>query len=511
VLDQLHRATIISLIGGFLLGGALVPGAHASAAQTIGPSPSSRATRPAPPTPTETRQIRWKPCADSDSAECGTLTLPVDWNHPSGRSFELALARRSATGDPPERIGSLIFGPGGPGDSGVDRVVDGVSRFSADLQRRFDIVSFDPRGVGDSNPVRCSSDLLARQPSPLLASQADFEATLAFNRRLATDCRRHTGPVFDHLDTLSTVRDLDAIRQALGERTLTFHGSSYGTLLGAQYAETFPHRVRALVLESVIDHSLGTSAFLQTQAEAEQDSFDAFVAWCERTKSCALHGHQVRAVWSTLLERAHRGELPSPDDPGTMLTPYTLSSLAQIAFYGPDWADLAKTLANLNSSRTMPDPKTPTPDRRTAGATSKYPFAVFCQDFDLPVRDYSEYAAMLRRIAQTNPDMRYPRSLLAIGSCLGATTPVNNPQHRLIVRGSFPILLTNSLHDPATGYNWATNVARQLGNQAVLLTYEGAGHGTYNSTPCAQAAIDQYLIARTLPSITRCPALDPAD
>jgi pimeloyl-ACP methyl ester carboxylesterase len=212
--------------------------------------------------------------------------VPVDWDHPDGNRFDLAVARRTAT-DPGRRIGSLVFGPGGPGDSGVDRVVTGISRFSTQLRSRFDIVSFDPRGVGRSHPVTCSTDLVRRQPSPLLTSKADFDATLAYNRLLRADCRAWTGPLYDHVDTLSSVRDLDAIRAALGESRLTFHGSSYGTLLGEQYAETFPSRVRAVVLESVDDHSLGTRAFMDTQAATVQDSFDEFASWCDRAAQCA--------------------------------------------------------------------------------------------------------------------------------------------------------------------------------------------------------------------------------
>jgi pimeloyl-ACP methyl ester carboxylesterase len=460
--------------------------------------PMASASTPAGAAPV----ITWTPCEKDATAECGALSVPVDWNYPAGPKFDLALARRTAT-DPAARVGSLVFGPGGPGDSGVDRVVTGISRFSAEIRRRFDIVSFDPRGVGRSNPVTCSADLLAQQPSPVLTSQADFDTTVAFNQRLREDCRARTGPLFDHIDTLSTVQDLDTIRAALGETTLTFHGSSYGTLLAEQYAEVFPQRVRALVLESVVDHSLGTRAFLDTQAATAQDSFDEFVAWCGRTANCALHGRDVHAVWADLLARAGRGELPNPTNPQVALTPFMLSVIAQRAFYGPDWATLAKNLAALSAGA-------PIAGATPAVQTTSYPFAIFCEDWSLPVRDYQEYAGDLRRVARIAPDMRYPAALLGIASCLGSPTPVNNPQHRLKVRNSRPILLANSLHDPAAGYNWATNVARQLGDEGVLLTYEGWGHGAYNSSPCAKEAIDRYLTSLTLPAPgTRCPAVSP--
>jgi len=460
-----------------------------------------------PPATAAPPPLTWTDCpvdeTDEPPAQCATLQVPVDWNRPDGPTFGLKLARRTAT-DPQARVGSLVFGPGGPGDSGVDRIRTGFSRFSKDLQRRFDIVSFDPRGIGGSNPVVCSADLLARQPSPIITSQAQYDATLAYNRELAKDCRAHTGPLYDHVDTLNSVKDLDAIRAALGERKLTFHGSSYGTLLGQQYAEAYPQKVRAIVLEAVVDHSLGTREFLDTQAETAQDSFDEFMKWCDRTTACALHGRDVPALWADLLARAGRGELPDPLRPNTALTPFTLSFTAMKLLYDPQWARLAQILAGLETS----EPPVLIPAKPTG--TGPNSFAVFCQDWSLPVHSYQQYAAHERRIARIAPQMKYPGALLATSSCLGLSSQVDNAQHRLKVRTSAPLLLTNSLHDPAAGYNWATNVARQLGRHGVLLTYEGWGHGTYNSSPCAQAIVDRYLTTKALPARgTRCAAVAP--
>jgi pimeloyl-ACP methyl ester carboxylesterase len=453
-----------------------------------------------PATAAPARAISWAPCPTDPTAQCGTLSLPVDWSHPDGARFDLALARRTAT-DPAHRVGTLVFGPGGPGDSGVDRIVTGIGRFDATLRARFDIVSFDPRGVGRSGPVTCSPGLLAEQPSPVIDSPASFAATVAYNRSLYADCRARSGPVFDHLDTMSTVHDLDAVRAALGERALTFHGSSYGTLLGEEYAETYPHRVRALVLESVVDHSLGTSDFLATQSSTAEDSFDEFVAWCGRDASCALHGRDVPALWADLLARAGRGELPDPTG-ATPLTPFKLAALAQHELYDPSWSDLATLLRAL-------DDGTARPGQPHSGST--YPMAVFCADWNLPVRDYRQYAADLREAGALAPTLRYPQALLALSTCLGWPGRAADPQHRLSVHGvATPLLLGNSLHDPAAGYDWATNVAAQLGRAGVLLTYDGWGHGVYNSSPCAQAAIDRYLLTRRLPPPgTHCPAVAP--
>ncbi|MDH6612690.1 pimeloyl-ACP methyl ester carboxylesterase [Streptomyces sp. SAI-208] len=461
-----------------------------AAAPAVHASPSAPAT------------LRWAPCdaPEKPGAECATLSVPVDWARPKGPRLDLAVGRRKAT-DPDARVGSMVFGPGGPGDSGVQMVVRNVSRFSPEVRRRFDIVSFDPRGVGASNPVTCSTALLAERPSPVLRSQADFDATMAYNKRLRADCRARTGPVFDHLDTAQTVRDLDALRAALGERKLTFHGSSYGTLLGAQYAETYPRRVRAMVLESVIDHSVPTArAFLHAEAATAEDSFQEFVQWCGRATDCVLHGRDVRAVWQDLLARAGRGELEDPARPGTSLSSSDLvNKIAFRRFYQADYAGLATAIARMEAS--MPLPASPTSTAPLPAATP-----VFCADWHLPVRDYRDYASLVTMMNTTAPDLPHLLPLHMTAACLGA--PTANPQHRLDVHGAPPILVSNALHDPATGYPWAVSVTRQLGRSGVLLTYEGHGHGSVTSGPCMQDAVDRYLADLAVPPRgTRCPAV----
>jgi pimeloyl-ACP methyl ester carboxylesterase len=435
---------------------------------------------PVPGTAAGPGALDWHDCTDTYAAECATLTLPVDWSHPDGPTFSLAVARHEAT-NPAHRVGTLIFGPGGPGDSGVDRIRNGLGRFSADLQAHFDIVSFDPRGVGGSNPVVCSPDLLAQAPPPVLTSQADFDATLAYNRRLWADCRARTGPVFDHADTASTVRDLDALRAALGERTLTFQGSSYGTLLGEEYVERYPDRVRAIVLESVVDHHpTSTSAFLSSQSWALQDSFDAFVDWCDATTPCALHGRDVRAVYAGLLARADAGDLG--------MTPFDLAALVFKNTKDPDYPKLAQILAGLDAGGLG----------QPAGNLGVV-VPAFCNDWSLPVRDYREYAAILRRSAAVAPDVRYGAQVFSLTMCLGWPAPVANPQHTLRVHTARPLLLLNSRHDPATGVNWAASTARQLGRDGVLVVYQGAGHGSYSLSACMQQVADAYLISLRVP------------
>ncbi|MFG1665056.1 alpha/beta hydrolase [Streptomyces sp. Y7] len=476
------RAMAVGAAMAVITGLAAAPAVHASASST--------------------GALRWAPCDDpvKPGAECATLSVPVDWAHPEGPRLDLAVARRKAT-ESGARVGSMVFGPGGPGDSGVEMVVGRISRFSPEVHRRFDIVSFDPRGVGNSNPVTCSGDLLAERPSPELKGQADFEATTAYNKRLRADCRARTGPVFDHLDIAQTVRDLDALRAALGERKLTFHGSSYGTLLGAQYAETYPRRVRAMVLESVMDHSVPTTRdFLQSEAATAQDSFQEFVKWCAGAADCALHGRDVRAVWQSLLARAGRGELEDPKKLGTSLPSSDLvNKIAFKKFYVADYAGLAMAIAGMDASK--PLPASPTSIAPLHPATP-----VFCSDWLLPVRDYQEYASLVAMLDKTAPDLPYLLPIHMAAACLGA--PTANPQHRLDADGAPPILLSNALHDPATGYPWAVSVTRQLGRSGVLLTYKGHGHGSVTRGPCMEGAVDSYLTDLAVPPEgTSCPAM----
>jgi pimeloyl-ACP methyl ester carboxylesterase len=442
----------------------------------------------APPASARPAAIDWHPCASpgqaAATADCATLQLPIDWADPAAGTFGFEIARRTAT-DPSARIGTLIFGPGGPGDSGVGRISTGQARFSEELRRRFDIVSFDPRGVGASHPIKCP----AGPPAPaLLTSQADFDRTLAENRARWQGCRNLTGPLFDHADSASTVRDLDALRAALGERTLTFHGSSYGTMLGELYAERYPHRVRAIVLESAVDHSRRVGSFLTTQAWALQDSFDAFVDWCTPQQSaCRLRGADVRARWADLMDRAGRGELTLPQ--------FQLVANAHKLLAGPNYPGLADFIVTMGDG--------------DKGDVQKLEpvLAVFCADWSLPVRDYDAYRRLLGRAAAQAPDVRYPAGVLALPACLGWPQPVANPQHRLRVHTRTPLLLINARHDPASGYNWASEVARQLGRHGVLLTYDGAGHGSYSRSDCIEQAVDAYLISLTVPPRgTVCPA-----
>ncbi len=447
--------------------------------------------------------ITWAPCEEEPSTECGTLTVPIDWSDPDGPTIDLALARRKAT-DPQARIGSLVINPGGPGGSGVEATYGAPGFFSEEIQRRFDIVGFDPRGVGRSHPVICSASLVNRMPYPIMTSQADFNVWNAYTKKLHKDCRARTGPLYDHVDSTDVARDMDALRAALGEEKLTYYGLSYGTLMGQMYAELFPNRIRALALDSNMDHSLNLKGFLDTESVAAEDGFDQYVAWCEADTSCALHGQDIRALWERLIAKVRRGELFYPGIPDRPMTEMQLIYNGVLGNQGPNWHLLTAMLVAFDGGP-QPDDLPPPPGRQPVeGEIAQLPNVILCQDYNLRVRDYRQYAALMRSSNRLAPDMRYnPMPYEDLPLCLNHTT--TNPQHRLRYTGDAPLLLGSSLHDPATPYAWSAAAARQLGPKAVLLTYEGWGHRIYGKDECSTRLFDAYLTSLTVPAPgTRC-------
>ncbi|MFB4280925.1 alpha/beta fold hydrolase [Nonomuraea sp. MTCD27] len=464
--------------------------------------PISAANAATGTTTESTESIAWAPCEEEPSAECGKLTVPIDWSKPDGPKVDIAVARRKAT-DPAARVGSLVINPGGPGGSGVEAVYGAPGSYTEELQRRFDIVGFDPRGVGRSNPVICSASVYNQMPHTVMKSQADFDAWNAFTKKLHADCRARTGALYDHVDSVDVARDMDALRAALGEEKLTFYGISYGTLIGQMYAELFPRRVRALALDSNMDHSLGVEGFLATEALAVEDAFDQFVGWCDQDPSCVLHGRDIRAIWKDLLDKARRGELTYPST-GQKMTELQVIYNAALGNEGPDWHTLSQTI-NWLAGGEPPDWVPPLPGRGPVeGDVAYLPTAILCQDYNLRLRNYTEYAALMHVSNRLAPDTRYhPYPIDDLPICMNY--PTTNPPHSLKYTGDAPLLLGNSLHDPATPWIWSANAARQLGSKAVLLTYEGWGHRIYGKDKCQTDIIDEYLISLKVPPHgTRC-------
>jgi pimeloyl-ACP methyl ester carboxylesterase len=427
------------------------------------------------------RGLDWRPCEPDGAVACATITVPVDWNRPSAGTIEVAVARTTATGT---RQGTLVYLPGGPGDSGVDRLLRG-NVVPAEVSERFDVVSYDPRGTNRSNPIVCDADLVGTLPGTIPDAGATFAAVQEYARDLGESCREHTGPLVDHVDNVSVARDVDALRAALGERRITLYGRSYGTLAGQMYAENFPHRVRGMVLDSVFDHGLTTRGLLTSQARAGEDAFAEFATWCAAEPSC---GFDARAAYTSLWDRAVRGELPGG---AAALNQRVLSTL-----YGPDRQALADLLRDTGS--------------RTAEAgTAPFPIAAFCTDHNVRISSEREWSSLWRGQAAAAPTLRTHFAFSAVSLCAAWPADTPNPQHRTRVDDDVPpILIMNSAHDPATPLEWARSVRDQVGG--TLLTYDGWGHGVVNRTDCTRAAFTGYVLTGTSPRPgAHCPAASP--
>jgi pimeloyl-ACP methyl ester carboxylesterase len=427
--------------------------------------------------------IDWQPCAENAAVECSTITVPIDHARPSTGTIEVAVARRKAT-DPANRTGVLMYMPGGPGGSGVSRLLGGNPMPPA-VAARFDVVSFDPRGTNRSNPVTCDADLLAEQPKTAPTRGVTLADVKAYSRALADSCREHTGPLIDHIDSVDYAYDIDAIRAALGERKLTLYGISYGTLTGQMYAENFPHRVRAMLLDSVFDHSLDPERFVLTEAEAGEDAFVQFENWCATDPTCVLHGQDVGQVYREIFD--------------TTADPVSFSQATTGYLYGPRWPELAEFLSSQQQQQSA----------LAAAETAPFPLASYCADHRVRFSSQREWEALYHEQSTVAPTLGTHFAWGAVSLCSGWTGTVGNPQHRTDADDAPPILLMNSLYDPATGYAWAKSVHRQL-DDSVLLTYDGWGHGVIDRSDCTRDAATRYLVDNKLPRPgTHCAAVAP--
>ncbi|WP_433523477.1 alpha/beta hydrolase [Nocardia pseudovaccinii] len=449
------------------------------------------------PTPT----LNWRSCQENDGFDCATVTVPIDWADRDGATIDIAVIRDKAD-DPARKVGTLVALPGGPGSSGVDDLLKG-GRFSPELRARFDIVSLDPRGVQRSHPLRCDGGLAAHRPNMVPDLGGRLDEIRSYARDFAASCREHTGALVDHLDAVSVARDVEALRVALGVDRFSVYSRSYGTMFAQAYAELFPQRLRALLMDSVDDHSLDGRGFFATEARGGQDAFDEFAAWCERDRTCALHGTDVHRIYGDLFDRAAQGTLHDSADPNRAMGPIDLSIKVTQRLYRPDWPGLTVDLQALAAQ-----PATPVQSAavQRSGRPAATPEAFVCADWKFDIADQDDWIRQWHEQNAAAPTLRAHFAWAAGTLCSAWPTAAQNPPHRPRIDGAPPILVINGRHDPAAPYEWATRVAAQIPN-STLLTYDGWGHGSYDRTPCTTNAADRYLIDLVIPApSTHCAA-----
>jgi pimeloyl-ACP methyl ester carboxylesterase len=453
----------------------------------------------------EVSAINWQPCPGKPEVECGTVEVPMDWSAPKGEKTYVGIARIKAK-DQANRLGALIFDPGGPGGSGVDYVLNS-NRITAPVAQRFDTIGFDPRGVNTSQQVLCDNTLYtealaAKRP----ASQPDFDKLAKLNRQFIKSCRDHSGSLVDHLDTRTTARDIDAVRAALGEAKLNYIGFSYGSLMGQQYAEMFPTRIRAMVNDGNMDHSLPSAFdFMIDQTAPVEQNFVEFAQWCDTTSTCALYGQDTKKTYAMLRDRAKAGTLTDPAT-GQPVDFYALANIAFNSSRPPEWNNVAKSLKALRDGTGAVTAST----RASAELVNDVFSPVWCSDWNYPVKDFVEYNSMRTDLARRFPNMQWSPFVDNALTCVGEPLQTTNPQHPLKVTGAPPLVMIGNIHDYATVYKWSKTAAAQSGSH--LITYEGWYHTAYGPTKpsqCINSAVEAYLLNLTVPNAgLSCPAME---
>ena len=451
--------------------------------------------------PPASAQIAWTSCG---SYECGTLDVPIDYAAPDADTIELSLKRRKASG---MRIGSLLINPGGPGGSAIEFLETFVEIAGNSLLERFDIVAFDPRGVGASSPIECHSTLaklIAADPTP----DDDVEWKIAEDVAIgfADECAQKYPKLLPHLGTSNVARDMNRVRAAIGDDKLTYFGFSYGTAIGARYADLFPERVRALVLDGALDMSLPALDISLQQAQGFEQALSTYFEWCsqgaDRCEWAASMSPAARFMQLSAAVDAKPLTARIPIGPGEfllgVLTPlYGGEDGYRILSQGLDEATRGDgtTLMRLVDSYLQRRPDGTYPNMQEANA------AVNC--VDAPVPDAMSLRAEASRFETASPIFGLP---LLTGAYVCAHWPVHTQREPApIAKGAAPILVVGTTGDPATPYAWAEAMSAKL-ESGVLLTHEGEGHTAYaRGVSCIDNAIERYLIDGNAPQDgTRC-------
>jgi pimeloyl-ACP methyl ester carboxylesterase len=452
--------------------------------------------------------LHWSTCGNG--LQCSSVRAPMDWANPSVDSIKLAVVRQSATSG--NRLGSLLVNPGGPGGSGYDFVRDSVDYATDErLQSNFDIVGFDPRGVNRSTAVSCYTDpaeldtFLYGIPPGVPGSDEWIQALTDSSHAFGERCLELTGPLLGFVDTPSAARDLDLLRAVLGDTKLNYLGYSYGTLLGAVYADLFPGKTGRLVLDGAVDPAASDFEGTATQAKGFESALRAFLKDCAPLDDCPFRGSvseslgQIRA----LLDSLDASPLTAVD--GRRLGSGTMFIAIILPLYNQhDW----ELLRRLFSSVFQGDPSYAfdladsyngrNPDGTYLNNQTEAFISISCLDERGPadLATLRADAERLKRLAPVfGPQMSYGGT-----GCANWPVPAKRERAPIVAAGSADILVVGTTNDPATPYKWAVTVAGTL-QKGHLLTYEGEGHTAYNkSNTCVNDAVDGFLVDGTVPS-----------
>lgn len=485
-------------------------GQSAPSKPTVEPTPDPGSSEP--PTPElasfYAQELSWEECRGS--SQCTRLTVPVDYADPAGATIELEVLKVPA-GEPDARVGSLVVNPGGPGAPGTSYAEQAGQVFRSALTDHFDVVGFDPRGTGESAPVDCLSDeemdeYLRADPVPDDTEEVDD--VVAGLDEFWAGCVANTDGgaegVVAHVTTVEAARDMDVLRAALGEDALTYFGASYGTKLGATYADLFPDKVGRLVLDGAVDVSLDAVSLSLGQAAGFERALTAYVDDCLEDDDCFL-GDSTQEGLDTIagiLADLDQEPLPTLDDreltAGTgflgVITPlynrdywYLLDQGLETAMEG-DGTTL-QLLADAYASRN--------PDGSYADNSTEAILAINCLDDPFAITP-DEVPARIPDFLEASPTLGEVFAWGLIG-CAGIEVKSSEPPRKIKAAGAPPIVVVGTTRDPATPYEWAVALADKL-ESGVLVSRDGDGHTGYNSgNDCVDEAVEDYLVDGTVP------------
>jgi pimeloyl-ACP methyl ester carboxylesterase len=508
----LAALSAILIVGALLIAGCSSPSGHSAA--TMSPSAAGggagsvtggSGTLPNTIAGYDAQKLTWRPC--NDGFQCARLLVPFDYQRPGWRRFSLPVIKLAAT-DPARRIGSLVINPGGPGVSGVSFARQASTAMPATVRARFDVVGFDPRGVGGSMPaIHCLTGpqldkYFATTGNPV--SNAQLAVLVSQAKLFARGCEQRSGALLPYVGTSDAARDVDVLRAALGDAKLTYLGWSYGTYLGAWYAQLFPSRVRALVLDGAVNPDQAAFSMNQVQAQGFEVALRSFTANCLRLPSCPLGHATVNAGIAQLqglLNRTASKPLTSQIAGQPANSSMLLSGVAFALYSKRFWPSLRVGLvgAFAGNGTVLVELADQLAERRPDGQYSNLMdanMAVNCADRPVP-RSLGAWSSAAATAAKAAPQFG---AAIMWGSlpCAYWPVPAAAPVP-LRAAGAPPILVVGTTRDPATPFRWAQALARQL-KSGVLLGRNGDGHTAYlEGSSCVDTAVDRYLISLTTP------------
>jgi pimeloyl-ACP methyl ester carboxylesterase len=488
----------------------VVPLASAQAAPS---GPAARpaalaADSPSALAPYYSQQLAWSACGDM---QCTWLTVPLDYGNPAGTTIRLRVARVPAAGSAAQRMGSLVVNPGGPGASGLDFASYMAGAVSPAVSAAYDLVGFDTRGVGKSAPITCMSGaqttrFLRTDPAP--GSRAEELRLWRVSGQIPRGCLAMSPEMARHVGSDDTVRDMDILRAALGDTHLTYLGFSYGTFLGTLYAEMFPDTVGRLVLDGAIDPSLDVMQVSQGQSGGFQRAVTRFAADCATKSLCPWRGSTTAVLTGINALLARLDRTPMPTHMGAPLVKAEALSAIFYAMYSPDLWPLLRQglrqarngdglglqqLADYASDRTGPT-------TYSSNMASAFP-AISCWDTPpSPGIDGLRAAAAAWSKGAAVPDMAKAMSW-GNAPCSQWYGHSSRKPAPAVSTTTAPLLVVGTIYDPATPYQWAQALSRQL-TTSRLLTYNGDGHTAYGgNSRCIDSAVDAYLLSGALPAV----------